>query len=410
MVLVNNDVEKAIYRSFQDEVERSEVYTLLINFWESRSHIDSIAGRCTDELGFLYFNGWKGQPKLTDELSFDRGQKFMKFRIDARKKMWYFLTNYVSFLKNYRHRIRRHRLLEFFTILPPLKGDVWKNGLSVLMDSYLTYFKISAKFFHRGPFQGFIINETSEACSNTNIFSMPHAYNISYGLYMISKWMDDMRSPMFTNTWCYPAKQTSKSVYSLCLDSRRRVYSSCIFPNENLFYLERAFIIMLGKGSFQALLNQMENVVKSRLFRKKTGRPFSTSSPLSCLSKIIYHACLIYYRELLACAKLLLKSEHRLKVDSFPIDMPNREKKILAYVSRMTYTCLINNETAQIKNIVTKTKFKGLVMHKLCHVLLKQMDYKDHEGVNEKDQESYQDIRNELKIACDTFDAMDLSN
>ena len=27
------------------------------------------------ELGFLYFNGWYGKPKLTEELSFDRGQK-----------------------------------------------------------------------------------------------------------------------------------------------------------------------------------------------------------------------------------------------------------------------------------------------------------------------------------------------
>ena len=45
----------------------------------------------------------------------------MKFRVAARRKMWQFLTNYVSFQKNYRHSIRRHRLLEFFNILPPLK-------------------------------------------------------------------------------------------------------------------------------------------------------------------------------------------------------------------------------------------------------------------------------------------------
>ena len=180
-------------RSFADEVERGEIYTHLINFWESRTHIDAIANRCTDELGHLYFTGWYGKPKLTQELSFDRGQKFMKFRVAARRKMWQFLTNYVSFQKNYRHSIRRHRLLEFFNILPPLKGEVWQNGLTVLLDSYLKHFKISKKFFHGGPFQGFLITEVSDACKNTNIFSMPHAYHIAYGLCIISKWLNDMR-------------------------------------------------------------------------------------------------------------------------------------------------------------------------------------------------------------------------
>ena len=53
-------------------------------------------------------------------------------------------------------------------------------------------------------------------------------------------------------------------VYVWILDggSSRLAY----FPNENLFFLERSFVILLGKGSFQALLNQIESIVQTRIF------------------------------------------------------------------------------------------------------------------------------------------------
>merc|ERR1711871_616173 len=41
--LANIDVAEAVMRSFADEVERGEIYTHLINFWESRTHVDAIA-------------------------------------------------------------------------------------------------------------------------------------------------------------------------------------------------------------------------------------------------------------------------------------------------------------------------------------------------------------------------------
>lgn len=404
IVLENSDVEAAVLRTFKNEVERCRQYQVLIDYWELKRGNPEFLDRATAELGHLYFSMWHGKPKLSDEeneMSFKIKQDLQHYRIMARKKMWSFLTTYDSFVDNFENKIGRHRLHEFFTILPPLKG--WTNGLEVIQAEFLNHFKLNRKFLYPGSFQGFQITAVSDVCSSLNIAALPHSFKIASGLVIMYKWLADLQLPMFDRCWARPPTKKHKSVFNLCLDRQGRVCSSSLYPTEPLFLLERAFVLIMGQISFN-MIETSDEVISKRFFKSKK-HAFSPRSPLATVTTIIHAASRIYSNELYSCAKLLLNLEHRLPVDEFPKDMPQRKKKVCAYVVRMCFTVLIDENSARIKNIVMKTKFKALVMCKVAGVILKH--YQHHHGSSSTSDTANQ-ILASLKESMREFDVMNL--
>jgi hypothetical protein len=414
LVLTNVDVAAAVLRSFDNEVERCERYQRLIYYWEHKRNNPELVDRATHELGHLYFSMWHGKPKIQKfdgegeeiPLEFATRQALQHFRVEGRKKMWEFLTNYDSFCNNFRNKIGRHRLHEYFKVLPPLKG--WKDGLTVLQDRFLSHFKINRKFFKSGSFQGFQISEVSDVCKSKNIAAMPHSFQIASGLVLIYLWLVDLQLPMFNQCWARPPTRKDKRVFNLCMDNVGRVCSGSVWPEEPLFLLERAFVLLMGKISFNGIDDSSE-MLEKRFFGKRR-HVFNQTSPMYMFAVISEATSALYCTELFACAELLLGYEHRLPVDEFPKSMKNRQYRLGQYITRMCFTVLIDENSARIKNIVSKTKFKASVISKLTESILtyyaKHFSGWHSNGGNEDEVKCI----SMLKRAMTKFDVMGLNN
>ena len=112
--------------------------------------------------------------------------------------------------------------------------------------------------------------------------------------------------------------------------------------------------------------------------------------------------------ELFACAELLLGYEHRLPVDEFPKNMKDRQYRLGQYITRMCFTVLIDDNTARIKNIVSKTRFKASVIQKLTEGILTY--YAKNLWKSKASSEDETKCIGKLKKALSKFDIMSLNN
>ena len=287
-----------------------------------------------------------------------------------------------------------------------MKG--WKDGLTVLQDRFLSHFKINRKFFKSGSFQGFQISEVSDVCKSKNIAAMPHSFQIASGLVLIYLWLVDLQLPMFNQCWARPPTRKDKRVFNLCMDNVGRVCSGSVWPEEPLFLLERAFVLLMGKISFNGIDGSPE-MLEKRFFGKRR-HVFNQTSPMYMFAVISEATSALYCTELFACAELLLGYEHRLPVDEFPKSMKNRQYRLGQYITRMCFTVLIDENSARIKNIVSKTKFKASVISKLTESILtyyaKHFSGWHSNGGNEDEVKCI----SMLKRAMTKFDVMGLNN